>query len=109
MKFGISNLDALGCFPFLRALKQTRTRSSGCMDEVTVLTKLHHRELSKVLKKLERQLNGFKYSNFDFHTLHSERINHPSEYGMFISTRQFKIPSLCLSNNKSILTVRFRV
>jgi hypothetical protein len=28
---------------------------------------------------------------------------------MFISTRQFKIPSLCLSNNKSILTVRFRV
>jgi hypothetical protein len=50
----------LGCFPFLRALKRTRTRSSGCMDEVTVLAKLHiNRELSKVLKKLERQLNGF--------------------------------------------------
>jgi hypothetical protein len=59
MEFGISNLAALGCFPFLRALKRTRTRSSGCMDEVTVLTKLHNRELSKVLKKLERHFNGF--------------------------------------------------
>jgi len=52
-------LGCIGLFSFLRALKRTRTRSSGCMDEVTVLAKLHNRELSKVLKKHERQLNGF--------------------------------------------------
>ncbi|KAL9344011.1 hypothetical protein Peur_064442 [Populus x canadensis] len=73
------------------ALKRTRTRSSGCMDEVTVLAKLHNRELSKVLKKLERQLNGFKYSNFDFYTSHSERINHPTEYGSKCGLNKFEL------------------
>ncbi|KAL9344013.1 hypothetical protein Peur_064444 [Populus x canadensis] len=48
-------------------------------------------ENSKVLKKLERQLNGFKYSNFDFYTSHSERINHPTEYGSKCGLNKFEL------------------
>jgi hypothetical protein len=56
MKFGISNLAALGCFPFLRALKRTRTRSSGCMDEVTVLTSYTIENSLRPLKSLSDSL-----------------------------------------------------
>ncbi|CAK7338950.1 unnamed protein product [Dovyalis caffra] len=64
-KFGFSKMINLGCLPSLRAVKMANTGRSGCMDEATLLTKLHNRALSKTLKELERQLEGFKYSNFD--------------------------------------------
>ncbi|KAG5248804.1 hypothetical protein OIU76_004505 [Salix suchowensis] len=78
-RFGFLNVEPLGCSPYARAVLQNNTR--GCVDELTVLAKLHNRELAKALKELTGQLKGFKYSNFDFYTSLSERINHPSKYG----------------------------
>ncbi|KAG5227347.1 GDSL esterase/lipase [Salix suchowensis] len=80
-KFGLSTLIALGCLPSLRAVKQEQTGVSGCMDEATMFAKLHNRALSKALEELERQLEGFRYSNFDAYIAGGERINNPSKYG----------------------------
>ncbi|CAK7338924.1 unnamed protein product [Dovyalis caffra] len=80
-KFGLLNLAAIGCVPALRALKLTTTGGSGCMDEVTVLAKLHNRKIHKAFEELEGQLKGFKYSIFDSYTATNERLNNPSKYG----------------------------
>ncbi|KAL9355104.1 hypothetical protein Peur_053074 [Populus x canadensis] len=81
-KFGFSNLGDVGCSPFLRALNEAKNiNGSGCMDEVTVLAELHNNALAKALKKLERKLEGFKYSNFDLFAASKERIDNPSKYG----------------------------
>ncbi len=37
-----------------------------------------------MLQKLERELNGLKYSIADLYVALSERINNPSKYGMSI-------------------------
>ena len=104
----ISILAALGRFPSWEHLNELEQEVQAAWMKLQ-FWQSYTIENSKVLKKLERQLNGFKYSNFDFYTSHSERINHPTEYGMFLSTCQFRISCLCFSNNKSILTVKFRV
>ena len=81
-RFGFSNLGYMGCSPFLRALNEAKNiNGSGCMDEVTVLAELHNKALAKALKKLQRKLEGFKYSNFDLFAASKERIDNPSKYG----------------------------
>ncbi|CAK7338953.1 unnamed protein product [Dovyalis caffra] len=80
-KFGLLNLAAFGCIPSLRALKLATAGGSGCMDEVTVLAKLHNRAFPKAVMELESQLKGFTYSIFDFYTAVNERLNNPSKYG----------------------------
>ncbi|CAK7338923.1 unnamed protein product [Dovyalis caffra] len=80
-KFGLLNLAALGCIPAMRALKLASAGSCGCMDEVTVLAKLHNRAIPKAFKELKSQLKGFTYSIFDFYTVTNERLNNPSKYG----------------------------
>ena len=79
-KFGFPNLVPLGCLPLARAANPGNTGT--CMVELSALAKLHNKALSKVLPKLERQLNGFKYAIADFYTSLSERIDNPSKYGM---------------------------
>lgn len=59
-------------------------REGACTDEVTPMVKLHNRKLSKVLSKLESQLEGFKYSMFDFYTSFGERVNDPTKYGTLL-------------------------
>ncbi|CAK7338926.1 unnamed protein product [Dovyalis caffra] len=54
-KFGISNMAVLGCVPALRALKLATTGGSGCMDEPTVLAKLHNRAIPKAFKVSKRR------------------------------------------------------
>ncbi|KAF7124646.1 hypothetical protein RHSIM_Rhsim12G0212600 [Rhododendron simsii] len=76
-KFGFVSLGPLGCLPLVRALNP----AGECGQEVTALVKLHNTAFSKVLKKLEIQLQGFKYSNFDFYNSATERIENPSKYG----------------------------
>lgn len=78
-RFGFLNVEPMGCSPYARAALQNNT--CGCVDELTVLSKLHNRALTKALEELMAQLKGFKYSNFDFHGSLSERINNPSKYG----------------------------
>ncbi|KAE7998989.1 hypothetical protein FH972_003477 [Carpinus fangiana] len=78
-KFGFLNLPPLGCVPSLRALKAGNT--GACHEEITALAKLHNEAFPKVLQKLQRQLNGFRYSIADAYTAFSERIDNPSKYG----------------------------
>lgn len=75
------SMGPLGCLPYLRASNKNGT--GGCMDEVTVFSKLHNSALIEALKELQTQLRGFKYSYFDFYTSLSERIKRPSKYGVF--------------------------
>ncbi|XVF67195.1 hypothetical protein PTKIN_Ptkin10aG0100800 [Pterospermum kingtungense] len=78
-KFGFPNMGPLGCLPFTK----TRVGSNGsCDEEVNKLAQIHDRELPKVLEKLEKQLPGFKYSNYNFYKTAGERLNNPSKYGM---------------------------
>lgn len=80
-KFGLSKLLPLGCPPISRALEIVRTGGSGCMEEVTVLAKLHNRALPKALKELKSQLKGCTYSIFDAYTAGTAIFNNPSKYG----------------------------
>ncbi|KAL9344025.1 hypothetical protein Peur_064456 [Populus x canadensis] len=80
-KFGLSKLLPLGCPPISRALEIVRTGGSGCMEEVTLLAKLHNRALPKALKELKSQLKGCTYSIFDAYTAGTAIFNNPSKYG----------------------------
>ncbi|KAL2933017.1 GDSL esterase/lipase 5 [Bienertia sinuspersici] len=42
---------------------------------------MHNRALVQVLRELEVQLPGFKYSLYDFYTSLQQRIDYPSKYG----------------------------
>nr|TKR90409.1 hypothetical protein D5086_0000233650 [Populus alba] len=78
-KFGLSKLLPLGCPPISRALEIVRTGGSGCMEEITVLAKLHNRALHKALKELKKsQLKGYTYSIFDAYTVATAILNNPS-------------------------------
>ncbi|KAA8546291.1 hypothetical protein F0562_002970 [Nyssa sinensis] len=78
-KFGFFSLSPFGCLPVMRALNPGN--SSGCLEELNDLVKLHNYAVSQVLQKLEKQLKGFIYSNFDSYTSSSERTDNPSRYG----------------------------
>ena len=82
-KYVFLGLPPAGCAPYIIAL--IPGNKSACMEELTILAKLHNRALSKVLLKLESQLKGFKYSVADFYSFFIERISSPSEYGMSLS------------------------
>lgn len=75
----VLSLGPLGCTPGSRALK-----NGNCIQQLTTLAKIHNSALAKMLKQLEQQLLGFKYSLFDFFKVASERINNPSKYGKFL-------------------------
>ncbi|PON45110.1 Lipase [Parasponia andersonii] len=78
-KFGFMNLPTVGCLPLLRILEQDTNGS--CLKEASSLANLHNEALSKLLKKLSKQLKGFKYSVYDFNNNLKQRINHPTQYG----------------------------
>ncbi|XP_061948448.1 GDSL esterase/lipase 1-like isoform X2 [Populus nigra] len=81
-KFGLSKLIPWGCFPFSRELKLSSTGGSGCMEEFTLLAKLHNRALLEALKELKKsQLKGYTYSIFDAYTVATAIFNNPSKYG----------------------------
>lgn len=77
--FGFINLPPLGCLPGIRIIKASNNGS--CLEEASLLAKLHNEALSKLLQKLEEQLKGFKYSLYDFNNNLRQRMNHPSKYG----------------------------
>lgn len=81
-KFGFVSLGPLDCLPLVRVLNP----AGECIQEVTALVKLHNTAFSKVLKKLEIQLEGFKYSNFDFYNSAAEIMENPSKYGSLLAS-----------------------
>ena len=80
-KFGFVNVGPLNCFPMLRILKNASLAECK-KGEVSELARLHNNFLPKRLQELEKQLEGFKYSVFDFNNALTEVMNYPSEYGM---------------------------
>ncbi|KAK2970482.1 hypothetical protein RJ640_023665, partial [Escallonia rubra] len=72
--FGILGVAAVGCVPAIR------NASGYCMEELATLVKLHNEALHKILHKLERQLEGFTYSYFDFYTVSLDIIDNPFKY-----------------------------
>ncbi|KAL3723511.1 hypothetical protein ACJRO7_035656 [Eucalyptus globulus] len=80
-KFAVMGVGQIGCVPGMRS----STRNGSCSDEVNKLAKLHNTALTAILPKLESQLQGFKYSYFDFYTPLSERIRYPSKYGFKVA------------------------
>ncbi|CAA2982469.1 GDSL esterase lipase 5 [Olea europaea subsp. europaea] len=78
-KFGFLNLGDLGCLPGLRISKPQN--GSGCLEEASILAKLHNEALQNVLNKMKNHLKGFKYSLYDFNTFLRQILNHPSRYG----------------------------
>jgi hypothetical protein len=80
-KFGFINLPPLGCLPGMRIIKPENNGS--CLEEASSLAKLHNRALSVLLRKLEEELKGFRYSFLNFNINLRQRMNHPSKYGMY--------------------------
>ncbi|GKC11128.1 lipase, GDSL [Tanacetum coccineum] len=80
-KFAFLNLGPLGCIPGIRIILNPSSDSGGCIEVASLLAKLHNQALAKSLKRLAKQLHGFKYSLYDFHTNLNQRLKHPSKYG----------------------------
>ncbi|KAB1220263.1 GDSL esterase/lipase 5 [Morella rubra] len=79
-RFGFLSLCSLGCIPILRDLNPNANKG-GCFEQASALAQAHNKALKIVLAKLERQLKGFKYSNYNLYDWLLHRINHPSHYG----------------------------
>ncbi|CAI9094433.1 OLC1v1030174C2 [Oldenlandia corymbosa var. corymbosa] len=72
-KFVLLNLLPLDCTPCARAQNNA--------EKLAELVNQFNEALSREFKKLEKQLNGFLYSEFDFFTAVNDRIQNPSRYG----------------------------
>ncbi|XP_071685562.1 GDSL esterase/lipase 5-like [Rutidosis leptorrhynchoides] len=80
-KFGFINLGPLGCLPGIRIIPNPTTDSGACIESASLLAKLHNQALANTLETLATQLQGFKYSLYDFHTNLEARLRHPFKYG----------------------------
>ncbi|KAF7843651.1 GDSL esterase/lipase 2-like [Senna tora] len=76
-KFGFLGLWNSGCLPASRA----HSEDGSCLEEASFLTKLHNKQLSLVLQKLEKQLQGFKYSYTNSYDFITHMTHNPSKYG----------------------------
>ncbi|XP_049410377.1 GDSL esterase/lipase 5-like [Solanum stenotomum] len=85
-KFVMLNLAPLGCLPSVRNLNLQKGVTNGsCMEEATNLAKMFNSALPEMLKKLEKQLPGFKYTIFNFFKVVADSIDNPTKYGFKIS------------------------
>lgn len=77
-KFAFVNIGNIGCSPAIRFPE----KGQKCNKDMTEAARLHNIELNKMLEKLQKQLEGFKYSVFDFYSTASQWTNSPSKFGM---------------------------
>lgn len=85
-KFVMLNLGPLGCIPSIRIFNLQKGVTNGsCMEEATNMAKMFNSALPKMLKQLEMQLPGFKYTIFNFFKVLAESIDNPTKYGFKIS------------------------
>lgn len=78
-KFGFQNVGPLGCSPSSKAM--VSDSNIECVSKLLSLAKLHNIAFANILKKLTKQLPGFKYSVFDYLTSLRKRIHSCSKYG----------------------------
>ncbi|MCE3217025.1 GDSL esterase lipase [Datura stramonium] len=85
-KFVMLNLGPLGCVPSIRVLNiQKGVTNGSCMEAATNMAKMFNSALPKMLKQLEKQLPGFKYTIFNTFKVLLENIDNPTKYGFKIS------------------------
>lgn len=77
-KSGFQNLGPIGCMP---ATKASLGITSDCAHEPSVIAKMHNIALPKLLKKIQRQLPGFKYALYDYYTTLAERTLNSTKFG----------------------------
>ncbi|KAL7180548.1 hypothetical protein ACSBR1_043698 [Camellia fascicularis] len=78
-KIAFQNVGPLGCTPGEKL--QNANLGGSCAEFPMALARRHNRMLLVVLKKLESQLPGFKYSIFDYYNALRDRFINPSKYG----------------------------
>ncbi|XP_024029840.1 GDSL esterase/lipase 1 [Morus notabilis] len=78
-KFGFQTVGHLGCAPYARAFEGTK--AGACNEKILPFVQLHNSELLKLLKKLQIELQEFKYSLLDFYSFFLEIIDNPSKFG----------------------------
>ncbi|KAI3414555.1 Lipase_GDSL domain-containing protein [Psidium guajava] len=76
-KFAFQNVGPIGCMPATRA----SSGSEGCSHDLTVIAKMHNIALSRLLKRIEQGLPGFKYALFDYYTSLTIRTLYSSKFG----------------------------
>ncbi|KAK6787251.1 hypothetical protein RDI58_015776 [Solanum bulbocastanum] len=85
-KFAMLNLAPFGCLPSIRNLNLQKGVTNGsCMEEASNLAKIFNSALPEMLKQLEKQLPGFKYTIFNFFKVVADSIHNPRKYGFKIS------------------------
>ncbi|KAF7843656.1 GDSL esterase/lipase 5 [Senna tora] len=77
-KFGFLGLWNLGCLPISRLILK---HDGSCWEEASSLAILHNTQLYVLLQKLEKQLEGFKYSYTHSYDIFTEMTDNPSKYG----------------------------
>lgn len=82
----LGNLD---CTPFARAFEETKP--GACFDKMAPYIELHNKEISELLKKLQIELKGFKYSLVDVYSLFEEIRDQPSKFGKIICNFFFSL------------------
>ncbi|KAI6700347.1 hypothetical protein NL676_014671 [Syzygium grande] len=76
-KFAFQNVGPIGCMPAARA----SSGAEGCLHDPTVIAKMHNIALSRLLKRIEQGLPGFKYALFDYYTCLTMRTLYSSKFG----------------------------
>ncbi|CAI9280893.1 unnamed protein product [Lactuca saligna] len=76
-KYGFVTAPLIGCWPGIRM----RQPGNTCSVETDDITRLHNQQLSRKLKNLEKELEGFMYTKFDISTSINNRMKNPSKYG----------------------------
>ncbi|XP_031127492.1 GDSL esterase/lipase 2-like [Ipomoea triloba] len=80
-KFVFFSVGNIGCAPLARALNIQQTNSSGCLGSLQTLANMHNEALQNMITNLNKNLQGFKYSHFDFFAFATYVFNNPSKYG----------------------------
>ncbi|KAI9102993.1 hypothetical protein K1719_023432 [Acacia pycnantha] len=76
-KIAFQNVGPMGCVPGNRM-----SDSDGqCNEKENLLAREHNKALIQVMKQLEREVPGFKYSILDYYTSLRDRIFNPLKYG----------------------------
>lgn len=79
-KFAFQNAGPLGCIPLMRSM--ANGTGGTCAKEPSMMAELHNIALSKVLGKMEQQLEGFTYSIFDYYTSLTKLMEFPEKNGL---------------------------
>jgi hypothetical protein len=75
----------LGCLPALRAANPDEANKGGCFEAASSLALAHNNALSKVVTRFNQVFKGFMYSNSNFYDWLQDKINNPTNYGMYFN------------------------